>query len=77
VTFEEATGDFGDQSRIASRSLGYGYKAVVTEDEDLLIRMFSLSELRGGILDLDEELAVVVEEFGCEADRQAIDWEVL
>jgi len=77
VTFEEATGDFGDQSRIASRSLGYGYKAVVTEDEDLLIRMFSLSELRGGILDLDEELAVVDEEFGCEADRQAIDWEVL
>ncbi len=77
MTFEEATEDFGDQSRIASRSLGYGYKAVVTEDEDLLIRMFSLSELRGGILDLDEELAVVDEEFGCEADRQAIDWEVL
>jgi hypothetical protein len=39
--------------------------------------MFSLSELRGGILDLDEELAVVDDEFGCEADRQAMDWEIL
>lgn len=77
MTWEEVTEDFGDQSRIASRSLGYGYKAVVTEDEDLLIRMFSISEISGGILDLDEELAVVDEEFGCEADREAIDWEVL
>lgn len=77
MNWEEATEDFGDQSRIASRSLGYGYKAVVTENEDLLIRMFSISELRGGILDLDEELAVVDDEFGCEADREAIDWEVL
>lgn len=77
MIWEEAIEDFGDQSRIASRSLGYGYKAVVTEDEDLLIRMFSISEISGGILDLDEELAVVDEEFGCEADREANDWEVL
>lgn len=77
MTWEEVTEDFGDQSRIASRSLGYGYKAVVTEDDDLLIRMFSISEIGSGILDLDEELGVVDDEFGSEADRQAIDWEVL
>lgn len=77
MTWEEVKEDFGDQSRIASRSLGYGYKAVVTEDDDLLIRMFSISEIGSGILDLDEELGAVDDEFGSEADRQAIDWEIL
>lgn len=77
MTFEEATEDFGDQSRIASRSIGYGYKAVLNQDEDLVIVRCDLGGIGNGKIDLDEELAVVDDEFGCEADREAIDWEVL
>lgn len=77
MNWEEATEDFGDQSRIASRSLGYGYKAVLNQDEDLVILRYDLGGIGNGKIDLDEELGVVDDEFGCEADREANDWEVL
>jgi len=78
MTWEEAMEDFRDQSRIASRSLGYGYKAVLNQDEDLVIVRCDLGGIGNGKIDLDEELGVVSEsEFGSELETSTTDWEVL
>lgn len=78
MTWEEATEDFRDQSRIASRSLGYGYKAVLNQDEDLVIVRCDIGGIGNGRIDLDEEIRVVNEsEFGSGIETSITDWEVL
>lgn len=78
MTWEEVMEDFSDQSRIASRSLGYGYKAVLNQDEDLVIVRCDIGGIGNGRIDLDEEIRVVSEsEFGSELETSTTDWEIL
>ena len=53
-------------------------KAVLNQDEDLVIVRCDLGGIGNGKIDLDEEIRVVSEsEFGSELETSTTDWEVL
>lgn len=78
MNWEDAKEALHFHGRIASRSLGHGYKTYVTPDDELLIVMCNIGGIGGGKIDLDTDGYPVTElVFGRQCDRDATDWEVV